>query len=47
VCEGLVQHAIKEGDRAAFGQMILVGQFVILGQKFGVKKAEAGSAGAG
>ncbi|KAF2826988.1 glutamine-hydrolyzing asparagine synthase [Ophiobolus disseminans] len=38
-CEGLVRHAIREGDRAAFGQMILVGQFVILGKKFGVKKA--------
>ena len=38
-CEGLVKHAIKEGDRTAFGQMILVGQFVILGKKFGVKKA--------
>jgi asparagine synthase (glutamine-hydrolysing) len=46
-CRGLVQHAIKEGDRAAFGQMILVGQFVILGQKFGVKKAEADFAGVG
>jgi asparagine synthase (glutamine-hydrolysing) len=39
-CEGLVKHAIKEGDRAAFGQMILVGQLVILGKKFGVKKAQ-------
>jgi asparagine synthase (glutamine-hydrolysing) len=40
MCEGLVKHAIKEGDRAAFGQMILVGQFVILAQKFSVKKAD-------
>jgi asparagine synthase (glutamine-hydrolysing) len=39
MCEGLVKHAIAEGDRAAFGQMILVGQLVILGKKFGVKKA--------
>jgi asparagine synthase (glutamine-hydrolysing) len=39
-CEGLVRHAIKEGDRSAFGQMILVGQFVILGKKFKVKRAE-------
>jgi asparagine synthase (glutamine-hydrolysing) len=35
-----VEHAIKEGDRAAFGQMILVGQLVILGKKFNVKKAQ-------
>jgi asparagine synthase (glutamine-hydrolysing) len=41
MCEGLVKHAIREGDRAAFGQMILVGQFVILGKRFGVKKAVA------
>lgn len=45
-CEGLVKHAIKEGDRSAFGQMILVGQLVILGKKFGVKKAEPDFAGA-
>lgn len=44
-CEGLVKHAIKEGDRAAFGQMILVGQFVILGKRFGVKKAGPDYAG--
>jgi asparagine synthase (glutamine-hydrolysing) len=44
-CEGLVKHAIKEGDRTAFGQMILVGQFVILGKKFKVKKAEPDFAG--
>jgi asparagine synthase (glutamine-hydrolysing) len=45
-CEGLVKHAIKEGDRAAFGQMILVGQFVIIGKNFGVKKAQPDFGGA-
>lgn len=40
-CEGLVERAIKEGDRSAFGQMILVGQFVILGKMFGAKRAVA------
>ncbi|KAL5115627.1 hypothetical protein ACEQ8H_006514 [Pleosporales sp. CAS-2024a] len=45
-CEGLVKHAIEEGDdRAAFGQMILVGQFVILANKFKVKRAEPDYAG--
>lgn len=44
-CEGLVERAIREGDRAAFGQMILVGQLVILGKKFGVKRAVADWAG--
>jgi asparagine synthase (glutamine-hydrolysing) len=42
-----VKHAIKEGDRAAFGQMILVGQFVILAKKFSVKKAVPDFAGVG
>ncbi|KAH5079905.1 hypothetical protein HBH95_084500 [Parastagonospora nodorum] len=46
-CEGLVERAIMEGDRSAFGQMILVGQFVILGKRFGVKKAVPDWAGVG
>ncbi|KAH7079477.1 hypothetical protein FB567DRAFT_571629 [Paraphoma chrysanthemicola] len=45
MCEGLVKHAIKEGDRAAFGQMILVGQLVILGKRFRVKTAMPNFAG--
>ena len=40
-CKGLVQNAIFNADRVKFGQMILVGQFVILQQRFGAKKAQA------
>ncbi|KAH8714092.1 hypothetical protein GQ44DRAFT_811349 [Phaeosphaeriaceae sp. PMI808] len=38
-CEGLVQRAIEEGNRRAFGMMIFVGQLVILQKKFGIEKA--------
>lgn len=38
-CKDLVKDAIFNADRARYSQMILVGQFVILQQKFGVKKA--------
>jgi asparagine synthase (glutamine-hydrolysing) len=39
-CETLVDQAIVMGDRSKFGQMILVGQLIILGDCFKVKKAE-------
>lgn len=39
-CKDLVQDAIVKGDRAKFGQMILVGQLVMLGKRFGVQKSE-------
>jgi asparagine synthase (glutamine-hydrolysing) len=42
-----VERAILVGDRSAFGQMILVGQFVILGKRFEVKKAVPDWAGVG
>ncbi|KAH6861608.1 hypothetical protein B0T12DRAFT_347084 [Alternaria alternata] len=38
-CKDLLHDAIYDGDRPKWSQMILVGQFVILSQKFGVKKA--------
>ncbi|KAE8830705.1 hypothetical protein PTNB85_07292 [Pyrenophora teres f. teres] len=38
-CKDLLHDAIFDGDRPKWSQMILVGQFVILGKKFGVKKA--------
>lgn len=39
-CKGLVHDAIFDGSRPKYSQMILVGQFVILQKRFGVKKAE-------
>jgi asparagine synthase (glutamine-hydrolysing) len=38
-CKDLLHDAIYDGDRPKWSQMILVGQFVILGKRFGVKKA--------
>lgn len=38
-CKELVHEAIFNADRARYSQMILVGQFVILQQKFGIKTA--------
>jgi len=38
-CKGLLHDAIYDGNRPKWSQMILVGQFVILSKKFGVKKA--------
>jgi asparagine synthase (glutamine-hydrolysing) len=35
----LLHDAIYDGDRPKWSQMILVGQFVILGKRFGVKQA--------
>ncbi|KAL6704416.1 hypothetical protein ACN47E_008268 [Coniothyrium glycines] len=40
-CKDLVHDAIFNGDRPKYSQMILVGQFVILQKKFGVRRAEA------
>jgi asparagine synthase (glutamine-hydrolysing) len=38
-CKGLLHDAIYDGDRPKWSQMILVGQFVILSKRFGVRKA--------
>lgn len=38
-CKDLLHDAIYDGSRPKWSQMILVGQFVILSKKFGVKKA--------
>lgn len=38
-CKGLVHDAIFDADRAKYSQMILVGQFVVLQKRFGVKQA--------
>ncbi|CAI6289712.1 unnamed protein product [Periconia digitata] len=38
-CKDLVKKGIEQGDRTAYGQMVLVGQFVTLGKRFGVKQA--------
>lgn len=39
-CKGLVHDAIFDANRAKYSQMILVGQFVILKRRFGVRKAQ-------
>lgn len=39
-CKNLVHSAISEPSRAKYSQMILVGQFVILQKRFGVKTAQ-------
>jgi asparagine synthase (glutamine-hydrolysing) len=39
MCEGLLRDAFFNGDRSKWSQMILVGQFVVLMKRFGVKKA--------
>jgi asparagine synthase (glutamine-hydrolysing) len=41
MCEGLLHDAFFNGDRPKWSQMILVGQFVVLMQRFGVRKAES------
>ncbi|EOA84140.1 uncharacterized protein SETTUDRAFT_155435 [Exserohilum turcica Et28A] len=38
-CKNLLHDAIYDADRPKWSQMILVGQFVILSKRFGVKKA--------
>jgi asparagine synthase (glutamine-hydrolysing) len=38
-CKRLVHDAIFDADRVKYSQMILVGQFVVLQKRFGVKKA--------
>jgi asparagine synthase (glutamine-hydrolysing) len=38
LCKDLVEQAIVNRDRSKFGQMILVGQLVILGKCFGINK---------
>ncbi|KAA8618169.1 AsnB Asparagine synthase glutamine-hydrolyzing [Pyrenophora tritici-repentis] len=44
-CKDLLHDAIFDGDRPKWSQMILAGQFVILGKRFGVKKATPEFAG--